>query len=211
MTGSDIKTYFQRHYHVDNYDDNVLIDFLEIINRVAYRLLYQNDPDYTLYSGLVTLDSEDTTYSIVTDFSVSDYGYIDSNLAGLYLYDSDSKEYTKLLYTNPLSNEKGYYIKSGNIEITGELEKDEDSVKLAYVALRTTITALGNTLNIPDEYKHWAATMVKELYDVYDVRDEYDLSLDEMIEKSFRGEMIDSLGSKNRTAVDVNTFDVFKC
>lgn len=212
MIGNEVKEYFQRHYNVTNYSDAVFIDFLELINDVAYRILYRNDPDLLTYSAAVTIVEGTKEYSITTLFGVNNYGYIDTDTAGVYLYDSETLNYEKLLYTSPVSSQDGYYIKSGKVYLTGELDKELYSLVLVYAPIRTTINDLTtDILNVPNDHIHWVASMVKELYDVYDNRDEYDVSYSEMIEKSFRNKMLDRLESKKRSTLDINTLDVFKC
>jgi len=208
MIGSEVKTYFQNHNHVDNYSDTIFIDWLRLVNRIAYRVLYKNDPEYAVISDSETMVKGTTQYGIFSEFGISDFGSVDTRNTGVYLYDSSTKKYERLRLTSKTSSDVGAYIDNNYINITGDLDEDEEDIRLIYIPAATTIADLTTVLNIPDEHIHWVSTMIKELYSIFDNRDAYDVSFDEQIEKSFKSEVLDGLSGKNRHSIDVS-FNVF--
>jgi hypothetical protein len=163
MIGSDIITSLAlRKRDISDVDAATRIQWLDYINKFAYKILIGTDPERLMSTQNYTVTTSPSSQALPADFST-----IGTGGAGFYYVDSNSVQSSaRLVRTGTGRQSVGYWISGTNVVFTGI--NATQALILRYVPAVTAITAVSDTMAIPDEFEQYALNAIDVLYDVWD-------------------------------------------
>ena len=157
---------------ISDISNSLFFDWMNQINRFAYRKLRGSDPERFISETNFTVSSDPQTSALPSDFRD-----ITESPCGFYEVDDDSKDTVhRLRRTGHGRKDAGYYIEGTNVIFTGM--NDSTVYKLRYIPALTEIDSLDDYLTvdsltggaevIPEEYIDYVIKAVDVLYSQWD-------------------------------------------
>ena len=142
---------------------STFLQWANIINRFAYRIIRGIDPESaiktTSYSTVAS--SSPSTQALPTDFE----NILEWNTGFFLKDDAGNIENSRLSLTTPSQQAYGYYINGSNVIFTLPQTRN---YALRYIPKIAPLTAVGDTMIIPDEYLEYVIRALDVQYTRWD-------------------------------------------
>ena len=140
------------------------LQWCNIINRFAYRIIRGIDPERYILSvpySTISGTGAPSVQALPTDFE----NVLEWN-TGFFMLDGNGNiTNSRLSLTSPSQQSYGYYINGNSVYFTNPSDK---SYTLRYIPKAATMTALGDTFVIPDEYSEYILRALDAQYSIWD-------------------------------------------
>lgn len=161
MIISDLKDEFEDMKHdLTDVNDALFIRWCDYLNKFFYRYLAKTDPEQLM---------SEVDYTVATTPSSqaepADFGHVSADGAGFYKLDSTTLKQEMLTRTGPGREDRGYYFSGGDVHFTGITD---ESFRLRYIPTPTKLTAVGDSLIIPDRYSLYMVDGLDVIYNQWD-------------------------------------------
>lgn len=139
------------------------LQWLNYINRAAYRELTNVQPEQYIKSQIYTISGGTSTYALPTDFD-----NLNPQGTGLYRLGADNQDTDyRLPMTGFGSTKTGFYMNSSAFTLTPQPE-DTQSLKLRYIPQLTDLTLETEELIIPKRFSEHIMNVLDNLYTIWD-------------------------------------------
>lgn len=138
------------------------LEWVDYLNKFAYRELIATSPERWIGTQSYTVTSTPSSQSLPADFrSIEPWG------CGFYYQDTNGNPTNqRLVRTDYGSMTRGYWLDASSVHFTGI--NNTETYVLRYIPELAAITALSDTVIIPDEYKEYAVKAADVLYTQWD-------------------------------------------
>lgn len=140
--------------------NDIFIYWADYINKFFYRYLAKVDPEALISTSNYTVTTSPSTQALPATF-----GHINTYGAGFYKLDGSTITSDMLARTGVGRTDRGFYITSTNVVFTGITS---ESFTLRYIPVPTKLTAVGDSLIIPDRYSFYMVQALDVIYNQWD-------------------------------------------
>jgi len=161
MIISALKTEFESMKHdLTDVNNTIFITWCDYINKFFHRYLAKTDPEQLITTQDYTVASSPSSQAQPTTF-----GHINTYGAGFYKLDGTTLTEDTLTRTGPGRTDRGYYFSGSNVNFTGITG---ETFRLRFIPVPTKLTAVGDSLIIPDRYSQYMIDALDVIYNQWD-------------------------------------------